>query len=55
MSDAERWQFFASAQLALMLGSKLDPNDPSMTLEAWKLECDRLADAIMKESPSWNK
>lgn len=43
-ADAERWRFYAtSPQTALMLGSRLDPNDDSMD---WKAECDRLADDI---------
>lgn len=41
LKDAERWRFFASSpQTALMLGSKLDPNDRTVD---WIAECNRLA------------
>jgi hypothetical protein len=44
-SDAARWRYFASSpQTALMLDSKLDPNDESVD---WVAECNRLADAQM--------
>lgn len=43
--DAMRWRYFASSpQTALMMGSKLDPNDMSVD---WVAECNRLADAQM--------
>jgi hypothetical protein len=42
--DAMRWIFYANPQTALMLGSELDPNDPSID---WAEECNKLADNIM--------
>ena len=42
--DANRWRAFACNQTALMLGSKLDPNDATVD---WLQECNRLADAII--------
>lgn len=48
--DAARWRHFASSpQTALMLGSKLDPNDAEAF---WKRECDLLADAAMAAPPA---
>lgn len=42
--DAQRWRFFAdSPQTALMLGSKLDPNDTTVD---WIRETTRLADEV---------
>lgn len=46
--DSLRWQFYAaSPQTALMLGSKLDPNDDTID---WVAECNRLADDIMERA-----
>ena len=43
--NTARWMFYAkSPQTALMLGSKLDPNDETID---WVSECNRLADIIM--------
>ena len=44
-SDAARWRYFASSpQTAILLGSRLDPNDTKVD---WVSECNRLADAQM--------
>jgi hypothetical protein len=43
-ADAERWKYFACNQTALMLGSKLDPNDKSIN---WLEECNKLADEVI--------
>lgn len=53
MTDAERWKFYASCpQTALMLGSKLDPNDDSVN---WYEECNKLVDQIIeKENFKYN-
>lgn len=46
--NARRWVFYASSpQTALMLGTKLDPNDNSVD---WVKECNRLANAAMRQS-----
>ena len=48
--SALRWKFYsASPQTALMLGTKLDPNDPFITVAQWQAECNKLADEIMRK------
>lgn len=46
--SASRWEIAISPQLALMLGSTLDPNDPMID---WIKECNRLADEILNVNP----
>ena len=45
-AHAERWRHFACDQTALILGSKLSPSDTNVN---WLEECNKLADAAMKE------
>lgn len=45
IKNSARWLFYASSpQTALMLGSRLDPNDPNVS---WVKECNKLADEYL--------